>query len=816
MSFRVEVWFHSLLLLSCLFVNDCQTEARGEDLRERLNDFLVGTCLECHDSGTETRLDIETLGGDLKQDSTRLAWEKIFHRIAAEEMPPPGDSSLSKADRKKVLDLLEVPLRQVSRARQLDVGRVPVRRLTRWEYQYALRDLLGIGGDLVKYFPSERTAGSFDVIGATQGMSSVHVKGLLKAAEKAIDEAIALNPEPNRSPRVLDYMRSPYIQMWVDRSVRRGGGTIFKTDKEVVTFRGENYIFRSDANGYTPPVMGLYRIRLKAAAYQPRSSITVSLKRQNDVQGESELFAAWDLTGTDFRDLETIQYLRPDDYFYVSADELDPSPDGKVIYNSQPASEFKGEGVRIREVSIEGPLESVWPPQRTRDLFPEVSWARQNQRRGLGFKPVLQHPPIEQLRLAVRSLANRVLARDLSDDEVESFTAVAHASIEAGRDWLESVKLAMRTVLVSPEFLYLGGDSGRLNDHDLARRLSLFLWCSVPDEELLRIVQQGRLSRPDVLAGQVERMLDDPKRDRMVASFLDQWLDLDQIDSTIPDTLLYPEYDGVLRRAMLGETREYFSHLIDSDLEVATLIDSDFTFLNRKLAEHYGIDGVEGEVMRLVSLDPRSVRGGILTHASIAKVTANGTVTSPVKRGSFVLANLVGTPPSPPPPTVGSIEPDTRGSATIRELLTQHQQDVLCASCHREIDPPGFALECFDPIGGFRKNYRLSKGVQRETNPGLRFLHPNYLIGPAVDASGVFEDGSEFQDIREFKLALLGSTDQVARHLLGRLIAFSTGAEIQFADMEEVERILGELKDEGYPLRRMIQQIVSSRIFLER
>jgi hypothetical protein len=267
---------------------------------------------------------------------------------------------------------------------------------------------------------------------------------------------------------------------------------------------------------------------------------------------------------------------------------------------------------------------------------------------------------------------------------------------------------------------------------------------------------------------------------------------------------------------MLAETREFFGHLIDENLSVANLIDSDFTFLNRKLAEHYGIPNVKGEEMRKVMLPPNSVRGGILTHASIAKVTANGTVTTPVKRGNFVLTNLLGLPPDPPPPGIGSIEPDTRGATTIRETLVKHQEVETCAVCHRRIDPPGFALECFDPIGNFRTRYRNSKGVSRELNAGLRFLHVDYEQGHLVSTSGITADGYEFKDIRNYKTHLRGSTVQVARNLLSQLITFSTGGEIEFADRAEVERILQATEDEGYPLRSLIQQVVASQLFRNR
>jgi hypothetical protein len=324
-------------------------------------------------------------------------------------------------------------------------------------------------------------------------MSSVHVRVFLNAADLALDEAIQLGPKPNMKPREIDYFNSRYVEMWVDRPVRNGGGTIFKTDRDVVTFRGENFIFRSDVNGFKPPVAGQYRITVNAAAHQPRSSITVSLKRQNDNQGESELFAAWDLVGEDYREVSTTKYLRPDDYFYVSADELEPAPNGSVIYNSQPASEFGGEGIKIRSLTVEGPLETTWPPERTRKLFPGIEWkASKTTRHGRSYEPILTESPIEHVRNIVEALAPKAFRRQVSDLEIEALVSLAKPKLEAGHDFVDSVRIPLRAMLVSPQLLFQTGEAGPLDDVELASRLSYFLWRSLPDDELTQL-ETGRL-----------------------------------------------------------------------------------------------------------------------------------------------------------------------------------------------------------------------------------------------------------------------------------------------------------------------------------
>ena len=796
----------------------CWGNCWGNELDQRVKDFVANSCTTCHDSNTDTSLDLSRLGTNLNDSTVFRQWVEVFDRVDREEMPPAGEEQPGKQARQVFLKQLRNQLHESNLQKQRTGGRVPSRRLTRREYENTLRDLLNIGGKLARFLPPENESGSFALIGTKQEMSSVHIRGFMVAADKALEEAIQLGQKPEMEKRQLDYYDSKYMKMWVERPVLMGGGTVFLTDTDVVTFRGENFVFRSDQNGYRPTVAGNYRISVRAAPYQQRSSITVSLKRQNDIQGDSELFAAWDLSDNKYRDLETVQYLRPDDYFYVSADELEPAPDGKVIYSSQPASQFKGEGVSIRSVFVEGPLETSWPPQRTQNLFPNVSWKLMPSRKRFGrqFRPQFAGSAKERIRDAVERLAILALGRKLSELEMNRIIALADSKIKNGDDWVDAARQSLKAVLVSPELIFFTGHPGPLKTMDLSRRLSYFLWRSIPDQQLVKELSRQKNIAQKSLIVEVDRMIASPKFDRFVKEFLDEWLDLDKIDATTPDQSLYPEYDDVLRRAMLGETRQFFLHLIRENLSVANLIDSDFTFLNRRLAEHYQIDGVRGEDLRKVQLGPNHVRGGILGQASIAKVTANGTVTTPVKRGNFVLTNLLGTPPNPPPASVGSIEPDTRGATTIRQTLKKHQTSKSCANCHRHIDPPGFAMESLDPVGIFRNRYRNSKDTKAPINIGLRFLHKTYWVGKPVDSSGKTAAGDSFSGLQQYKKLLMKSKEQVARNFVSKLIEFSTGGEIEFADREVVERILNKTRSKGFLMKDLMHQVVLSRLFRNR
>ena len=249
---------------------------------------------------------------------------------------------------------------------------------------------------------------------------------------------------------------------------------------------------------------------------------------------------------------------------------------------------------------------------------------------------------------------------------------------------------------------------GRLDDHALATRLALFLWNSIPDDTLRALADKGELGKPAVLRAQTERMLDDPKSRRFVEAFTDYWLDLRKIDDTSPSTTLYNDYelDDPLKLAAVEETRLFFAELLRADLPARNVVDSDFTFLNERLADHYGIKGVSGVDFRKVKLPADSVRGGLMTQASVLKVTANGTTTSPVLRGHWITERILGLETPPPPPSVEAVEPDIRGAVTIRQQLDKHRADASCASCHRKMDPPGFALESFDVMGGYRERYR--------------------------------------------------------------------------------------------------------------
>jgi hypothetical protein len=371
-------------------------------------------------------------------------------------------------------------------------------------------------------------------------------------------------------------------------------------------------------------------------------------------------------------------------------------------------------------------------------------------------------------------------------------------------------------VLSSPEFVFIDDKPGKLDDHSLATRLAFFLWNSEPDAALRARAAKGELTRPDVLKAETARMLADPKSTRFVNAFLDYWLEVRRMDETTPSTTLYNDYylDDALTEAALAETRMFFTELLQKNLPARNIVDSDFTYVNGRLAQHYGLPNIEGYAMRRVALPSDSVRGGVMTHASVLKVTANGTTTSPVLRGKWIMERVIGYDMPPPPAAVPAVEPDIRGAVTIRQQLDKHRADEACAMCHRKIDPPGFALESFDVMGAWRDRYRAES---KEASPAIGFGKNGWPFAfhhaQPVDPSGEMPGGKTFKDVREFKKLLLEDETQIARNLARQLSVFATGAPVRFSDRAKIDQIVAATKSSQYGVRSLIDELIQSDLF---
>ncbi|MEY4484639.1 MAG: hypothetical protein RL693_2091, partial [Verrucomicrobiota bacterium] len=336
-----------------------------------------------------------------------------------------------------------------------------------------------------------------------------------------------------------------------------------------------------------------------------------------------------------------------------------------------------------------------------------------------------------------------------------------------------------------------------------------------PDAELIELAQKGELSKARTLKAQTERLLNDPRAERFTTNFTGQWLNLRAINETTPDSQLHPEFDPSLQDAMLNETKLFFDEILKNNLNLNNFIDSDWTMLNERLAKQYRIPGVKGTEFQKVALKPEYHRGGVLTHGSVLKVSANGANTSPVLRGAWVLDRIMGTPAPPPPPGVPGVEPDIRGAETLRQQLEKHRTLESCNGCHRVIDPPGFALENYDVIGGWRENYRsLGTGFPKPTEEqtyGVKNVR--WRVGSPVDATGTTSTGKNFTNLLEYKKILMSDSDMFARALTGKIAVYAGGRAMGFSDRTEVDRIARSVSRKGNGFRDLIHEVVQSELF---
>ncbi|MFN3190593.1 MAG: DUF1592 domain-containing protein [Aureliella sp.] len=794
-------------------------EAYAVRFDQEVGPLLKSSCIYCHDQDSDNGLDLESLAFSIADVDGFARWEQIYDRIESGEMPPESEERPDSGELRKALRFLQAELRTRSQELQIKNGRLSGRRLTKLELGFTLKDLLGIDEDVTVGVPDEAESGSFDTVGAAQRISAVHIESYFAAADQALERAIQIGRNPYKK-NSTDY---GWLAAWHEKPLNQGGSvTSVNPDGGIILFRDIDYLTHFQFQSFNPyggpSASGLYRLTARVGTHQSDEPLTVKLIIKGE-GGSARLATAVDIEPGDSQEIEVEAFLQPGDKPYLTF--VDPVPPNQGVFAAGGAQHYKGPCLAIFEQTVEGPLTEEWPPKRTTDLLVGLEVAKTESLLGKigsflgggnGSSTAIapSKEPMQHVAEVVNSFAPRAFRRPVTTHELEPFIDLAKPAVEQGRPLVEAIRISLRGMLASPQFLMMGGDPGALDDFALASRLSYFLWRSLPDDELRELAQSGKLKQSNVLRQQVDRMLADAKSERFVDDFLGQWLTLHKVNATTPDDGLYPEFDELLANSIPQETKLFFAELIDENLPARNLIDSDFTMLNRRLAEHYGIEGVEGQQFRRVALDANSPRGGVLTQAAILKTTANGTNTSPVMRGNFVLTNFMGTPPAPPPPDVGSIEPDTRGKTTIREVLAAHREIESCNQCHRHIDPPGFALESFDPVGGFRTHYRVSGGVQ-SFGGFINKLPPKQ--GLPVDPSGVTADGDAFDSIANFKKLLLAQEELIVRNLVSQFVVFSTGAEIQFADRDELDAIMEQTRDDGFQVRDLIHAVIQSSLF---
>lgn len=772
----------------------------ADPYREQVLPFLAKHCKECHGiDKPKGKFHLDKLAPGIPDRATQERWQAVLEQIQSGAMPPKAKARPEADEAKRVTSWVRERIASAETARRAKEGRVVLRRLNRIEYQNTIRDLLGVQLDLQELLPVDSSADGFDNVGEALHVSSFLMERYLEAADKALSVAIANGKQPPLVKKKISFKN--------DRRLKATDERVFlEREDAVVSFTSAPWQALTLWEFY-PPDRGTYRFRISAYGFQSAGNpVTYQVRAGSMLMaGKNHLTGYFDVPEDKPTVVEFTEHLEARDTIRIHPYGLANS---QVVHKIG-ADKYKGAGLAIQHVEVEGPLHEAWPPPSHRRIFgalPQVPGEGNNRNR---LEVTSKEPEADAERI-LRDFTRRAFRRAVTDAEVKPFVELVKDRLAKKHTFEQAMRVGLMGVMLSPEFLFLREKPGKLDDFALASRLSYFLWSTMPDEELLKLAEQKKLAEPETLRGQVERMLKDGKAAAFTENFTGQWLNLRDIDFTVPSHILYPDYDDMLKSSMLRETHLFFEEVLKNDLSLTNFVASDFTMLNGRLAKHYGIPGADGWEFKKVKLPAGSHRGGVLTMGSVLKVTANGTSTSPVTRGAYVLERILGTPPPRPPDGVPAVEPDIRGATTIRQQLAKHRETPNCAACHVKIDPPGFALESFDVIGGWRENYRTSGRGEPVFKDGQRM---HYLKGPKVDPADQLEDGRKFADIDEFKQLLLKDRDQLARALAVKLLTYGTGAAPSAGDKEAVEAIVKQVKAKDYGLRTLVHEITQSELF---
>ena len=826
----------------CVLLLLCGPSSTAGDIPKPLDELIQQTCFDCHGGdAAEGGLDLASLAFTLDDRKLRDRWILIHDRIHAGEMPP-DPQELSDPDRRMLLKILNDAIEKADRADVVANGRGPLRRLTREEYEQNLRDILKLPLlDIRDMLPEDRDEHGFNKTGTVLDMSRVQLAAYLDAAESALQQAMADGSKP---PQVTKY-RAVGTKLFTPKNTYGGRQAMFyakdnkavgvkeleavkdDTTLELALFRSAHWPYFGYPRGFKAKLPGEYRVRFSARAVlqtqgyqlQPATeSVPMTFRARKpsgpDVSGDVRATGGIMDIQPKPAVYETTVRLLPTETFEYSLLGL-PVPlarnvnGGPPTYRYPPFPEGGQPGVAFQWLEVEGPLPpESWPPPSHQVLFDDF-----------GIE-VSSENPTEDARSLLRRFVDLAAREPVPAEALVRFEQLIQRRLEQGSPFPEAMLAGYKAFLCSSHFLYLREPSdpatGNLDQYAIASRLSHFLTNTCPDAALMELAAAGKFRNANTLRRETDRLISSPDFDRFVENFTDYWLDLRNIRRDEPDIRLHPEYrfDDYLIESMERETRTFFTAMIRDNLPASVLVDADFVYANDRLARQYGLEPLNGSKMQKVVLPDDSPYGGLLTQAAILKVTANGTSTSPVIRGAWIMERLIGQPPPPPPKSVPAVEPDIRGAKTIRELLALHTKSASCAACHARFDPVGLALENFDVLGGWRKRYR---GIEQgESVTGIdRAGHDfAYTLAEPVDASGQLLDGSRFRDIHKLKSLLASNTRQLARNLLHQFTIYATGTPVRFSDRLEIQSLLDASELDGYRVRDLIHSLVQSRIFL--
>ncbi len=800
------------------------------------------SCLECHDAGTKKGgLDLSALRFDLKDRANLENWIRIHDRVEKGEMPPKAED-LPAEDRLALVQELDAALYGADAVEVQAHGRGPMRRLNRDEYEQNLREVLELPDlDIRDILPEDREGHRFNKTTDMLELSRVQLTAYLDAAEAALRAAMVTGngPPPVTKWHLVGTNLFPGTGTFGNREAMffardsKFSGWDQKKDKpldqddgiEMALFRSASWPYIGNPQGIAAPFPGRYKLRFSARAVlqqpgfvltpaqhpvpmtfrtrKPAGADIINEVRAEggilDIQPEKQVYE----TTVRLREGEAVEYS-----LLGLPMPLAQNPNGsEPTYRYPPFPEGGQPGIAVQWLEVEGPIPpESWPPPSHRVLFDD-----------LGVDPKPPHPQEEAKRL-LRRFVQRAAREPVDGGDLLVFEALIGHRLEQGVPFREALLAGYKAFLVSADFIFLREPAPAEDQHAIASRLSHFLTNSRPDERLLALAGGGHLQDAETLRGETLRLIAGPGFGRFVKNFTDYWLALRHVRRDDPDIRIFPEYrfDEYLVESMERETRTFFTAMIRENLPASVLVKADFCYANDRLAAHYGLPSLAGSAMRRVPLPAGSPYGGLLTQAAILKVSANGTNTSPVVRGAWVMERLLGQPPPPPPPSVPAVEPDIRGAKSIRELMALHTNSKSCAGCHATFDPVGLALENFDILGGWRTRYR-GTGEGERINGIDRAGHDfSYALSSPVDATGQLLDGRSFRDVNELKTILAANPRQLAKNLLQQFTVYATGTPVRYSDRRSVETLLDACAKDGYRVQDLLVALVQSRIFTGR
>jgi mono/diheme cytochrome c family protein len=818
--------------------------------------FIEQTCAECHGEDTSKGgLSFAKVFWNLADPDCRRQWIRIHDRIETGEMPPESDQ-LAESDRQSLLVVLSDAIHRADHTDVLAHGRGPMRRLNRREYDENLRELLHLPHlDVRDILPEDRVEHHFNKSSQALDISRVQLAAYLDAADAALRQATAAGTAP-RTPVRYYAAATKMFPKAMDHAGRESSfyakdskmipltqsdlAEIRRDDRhdeemELAIFRSAEWPYYGYPHEFLAAEAGAYRVRFRARSVRqvrdfrlrpsPVSAPLTFRARQPsqaDVSGDVREVGGWVDIQPEGAVYETsVRLARGETIEYSLLGLPVPFPitshGGPLYYDFPPMPEGGHPGIAFRWIEITGPIDPVdWPPKSHRALFGNLPIRDATD--GFAGWPieVVSDSPREDASRLFRRFAEQAARQPVPQSALQVYEQLIFDKLDSGLPFIAAMITGYKAFLCSGHILYLREPESPDDHFAIANRLSHFLTNSAPDRQLHERAAKLHLRDAAVLEQETDRLIATNGFEGFVENFTDYWLDLKEVRRDAPDIRLYPEYrsDDYLIASMEHETRAFFATIVRDNLPATTIVDADFAMLNDRLANHYRLPRLQGSAMRKVDLPTSSPYGGLLTQATIMKVTSNGTTTSPVVRGAWVADRLLGDSPPPPPPSVPAIEPDIRGATTIRELLAQHASSDSCASCHARFDPIGMALENLDILGAWRDRYRSLEQGDEITGIDRAGHRYSYRVAQEVEPHGQLLDGRSFKDIHELKAILVARPRQLARNLLYQFTTYTTGTPVRFSDRREIEAILDQCAADGYRVGDLLNGLVQNRIFL--